>query len=249
MNPGRRFALGALVLLALASLAVNVFLAGQLRSRYESQLVQQVWPAGLPQTDVASGTATNATPVVLFLGDSRVAAWPLPESPNQRLINAGIPGATTAQLRLRLPALLSEHRPKAVIIEAGINDLKLLGLRPQWSATVVAQAADNMSNMVAQCRQQGCQVLVLETWPTGRPELLRRFVWDRAVADSVPALNERLRALALPTGGVRVVDLLKAAGVAPGEKDFRDALHFRPAVYDRLTPALEQELKKLSEND
>ena len=70
---------------------------------------------------------------VLVLGDSIAAAYGL--SPEQswvavlgplsgwQMINAGVSGDTSAQGRARLPALLEAHRPAAVIIELGGNDM------------------------------------------------------------------------------------------------------------------------------
>lgn len=71
--------------------------------------------------------------VVLVLGDSisagygmdRQQAWPtlLAERTGWRVVNGGVNGDTSAQGRARLPSLLDEHRPAAVIIELGGNDM------------------------------------------------------------------------------------------------------------------------------
>lgn len=70
--------------------------------------------------------------VVLVVGDSLVAgtgasrsdAWPevLARRTGWEVINAGVPGDTTAGARARLPELIVEHRPDAVIIAIGGND-------------------------------------------------------------------------------------------------------------------------------
>ncbi len=69
---------------------------------------------------------------VLVLGDSLVAgtgatpaqSWPtgLAQQTGWQVINAGIPGNTSADALARLPALLAEHRPDALIIAIGGND-------------------------------------------------------------------------------------------------------------------------------
>ena len=38
------------------------------------------------------------------------------------MVNAGVPGDTSAQALARLPALLAEHQPKLVIVSIGGND-------------------------------------------------------------------------------------------------------------------------------
>lgn len=70
--------------------------------------------------------------VVLVIGDSLVAgtgasrddAWPevLARRTGWDVINAGVPGDTTAGARLRLPDLMADYRPDAVIIAVGGND-------------------------------------------------------------------------------------------------------------------------------
>lgn len=71
--------------------------------------------------------------VVLVLGDSisaghglsREQSWVAGLVPltGWQLINGGVSGDTTQQGRARLPALLEEHQPAAVIIELGGNDM------------------------------------------------------------------------------------------------------------------------------
>lgn len=70
--------------------------------------------------------------VVLVIGDSLVAGtgasagedWParLTEATGWEVINAGVPGNTSADARRRFPELLDIHYPQAVIIAIGGND-------------------------------------------------------------------------------------------------------------------------------
>ena len=69
---------------------------------------------------------------VLVVGDSLVAGtgagrgegWPerLAELSGWEVINAGVPGHTSADARARLPQLLAEYAPDAVIVAIGGND-------------------------------------------------------------------------------------------------------------------------------
>ncbi|MBA4743453.1 MAG: arylesterase [Azoarcus sp.] len=82
--------------------------------------------------DVARFDPLPSDAVVLVIGDSLVAgtgarpheAWPerLAEATGWRVINAGVPGDTSADARRRLPELLDIHAPQAVIIAVGGND-------------------------------------------------------------------------------------------------------------------------------
>lgn len=76
--------------------------------------------------------ALPADATVLVVGDSLVAgtgatraqSWPamLAEATGWSVINAGVPGHTSADARGRLRGLLDQHHPDAVIIAIGGND-------------------------------------------------------------------------------------------------------------------------------
>jgi len=245
----RRWVAGLLLAGLFGSLFVNYILLQQLRSRYESQLIQQIWPAGTTRQPAASGDTNHLCPVVLLLGDSRISEWNPPMMTNYHVINAGIPGATTARLRLQAPELLEQFHPAIVVIQAGINDLKLIGLRPELASLLISEAATNLTELVEICSRQNCKVLLLETWPTSRPRLLRRFIWNQAVPDSIMKLNQQLRKLNAPARAIRVADIISEAGRNnQGVLPYRDAIHFRPDAYHLLNPILKEELKKLDLN-
>jgi acyl-CoA thioesterase-1 len=72
---------------------------------------------------------------------------------NAQVINASLSGETTSGGRSRLPALLSQHRPKVVILELGGNDA-LRGL-------ALTQTQDNLLTMTQAAKAAGAKVLIL----------------------------------------------------------------------------------------
>lgn len=61
---------------------------------------------------------------VVFLGDSITDSWKLAEYfPNQPYINRGISGQTTPQMLLRMQPDVVAHKPKAMLLLAGTNDI------------------------------------------------------------------------------------------------------------------------------
>ena len=227
----------------LVSLLINVILLSQLRAFYAERLLAQITPVGPPNTPRLAGETNHFATTVMLFGDSRLAVWNPAPPRGIRLVNAAIGGTTTAQLRLRLPALLDEFKPDFLVLQAGINDLKLLGLRPELEPVLIEQTKANLLAMIQEARRHQTKVLLLPVWPPGPPEWQRRLFWNPHVAEAVAGLNRELLAQ-INEPDTRVVDLLAAAGVKPGPADYRDALHFQPAVYDRLTPALWQCLEK-----
>ena len=133
----RTLALGAAALLGTA-------LAGCGRSQGKAQPV----PAG--STVLALGDS-----LTYGTGASAEASYPtvLAELTGWNVVNAGVPGDTSAQALARLPALLAEHRPKLVIVSIGGNDF--LRKLPE---------SDTRANVIAICKQAlsaGAQVLLV----------------------------------------------------------------------------------------
>jgi lysophospholipase L1-like esterase len=112
---------------------------------------------------VASAQPLAAGAVVLALGDSITqgtgaaaeAAYPsqLAQLTGWSMVNAGVPGDTSAQALARLPALLAEHRPALVIASIGGNDF--LRRLPE------ADTEAHLRRIVAVSRETGAQVLLV----------------------------------------------------------------------------------------
>lgn len=69
------------------------------------------------------------------------------------VINAGVPGETTAGGKNRLPGILDRHRPALMLLCLGANDM-LQGLDEKT-------AADNIRAMVLTARKQGIQIVIV----------------------------------------------------------------------------------------
>ena len=124
-----------------------------------------VWGAALPGCgrDKNAAHPVPAGATVLALGDSLTfgtgagaeTAYPavLAALTGWNMLNAGVPGDTSAQALARLPALLAEHRPQLVIVSIGGNDF--LRKLPE---------SDTRANVHAICKQSldaGAQVLLV----------------------------------------------------------------------------------------
>lgn len=229
----------------MVSVLANLFLLRQVRNLYASRLLSQIAPLGTPTLPVVTGEINHPTATVLLYGDSRMAAWEMSPLAGIRLVNAGINGATTSQLRLQLPALLSEFKPDVMVLQAGINDLKLVGIRPELKPALTMQAATNLLEICRECLTNRCQVILLKTWPTGPPEWARIPLWNRHVPEAVGELNAELIREGERHSNLHVVDLISESDHQPEPSDYQDALHFQPEFYVHLTPPLEHWIQKL----
>jgi lysophospholipase L1-like esterase len=196
---------------------------------------------------IASATATplvraepsSALPTLLLLGDSRMAEWGLPQLPGFRVVNAGFPGCTTSQIATQTRSLLNEIKPQVVVIQAGINDLKLLGVRRWARATVIDAALRNLLAIVEQSQRHGARVIVTSVWPVGPLTPIRRIFWSSEVESARRELNRRLETLCAERRNILVIDLL--APVAPVQRAalYRDTLHLKPQAYAQFTITLQ----------
>jgi len=64
---------------------------------------------------------------VVFFGDSRAYDWPAPSGlEGLEFVNRGIGNQTTAQVLGRFEAHIAPLHPQVVVLQVGINDLKLI---------------------------------------------------------------------------------------------------------------------------
>jgi len=111
--------------------------------------------------------AQGARPAILVVGDSLSAEYGIPRGSGwvallekrlaeqklaYQVVNASISGDTTSGGRSRLPALLTQHRPKVVVIALGGNDA-LRGLPLDMTQA-------NLTEMARAARAAGAKVLI-----------------------------------------------------------------------------------------
>jgi lysophospholipase L1-like esterase len=162
------------------------------------------------------------------------------------VIDAGFPGITSAQLAGGCDRILKDTHPKIVVVQVGINDLKLIGVRPQWREMIVGNCVSNVLSIVDQSKQSGARVIVTAIWPTGRPTLLRRFVWNDQVDAAVEETNSRLKSALARDANAVVVDIFREMTQGLSQEQrwdlYADTLHLKPIVYEQLTHLLARTL-------
>jgi lysophospholipase L1-like esterase len=178
---------------------------------------------------------------VLLLGDSRVAEWPsLPA--NFYTINAGIPSETTTQVLRRAPAIFESEKPDVVVIQAGINDLKAIGVSPADAVEIKTNCLRNLSELVALSRERRAKVILTLILPSGKIPLVRRLFWSEEVNRAVAEVNQQLSNLYGGQPGIAILDLGKVladrSSATSSLDAYRDALHLKPEAYQKLQMAL-----------
>ncbi|MBK9245978.1 MAG: arylesterase [Burkholderiales bacterium] len=172
--------------------------------------------------------AVAAGSTVLALGDSLTfgtgaaseAAYPLRLAglTGWRVVNAGVPGNTSAQARERLPSLLAEHTPRLVLLSIGGNDF--LRRVPE------EQTRANIAAMLDESRAAGAQPVLIAV---PRPALVAALLGSLDDHPLYEALADERRVPLFASGwsGVLSDPALKA-----------DRIHANAAGYERFAREL-----------
>jgi lysophospholipase L1-like esterase len=245
----RRILLTLLVLIVILACA-GTWLLMRVRENYAQALTTQGWPTNAPPAALRNLPSDNGTNVLLLMGDSRIAAWEAPVASGWNVFNGGVGGMTTAQLAFHCRAMLERAPPTVVVLQIGINDFKILGLRPALREAVVSASLRNITTIVKECRASGAHVVVTTIWPAGKVPLKRRVVWSSAIPAGVAEANEQLERQFAGQPGITITNVFATASQGMSEKEihgfYQDTLHLTPAAYARLSIVLTQTLSSLN---
>ncbi|MEB2400924.1 MAG: arylesterase [Alcaligenaceae bacterium] len=165
----------------------------------------------------------EARSAILVIGDSLSAEYGLrrdtgwvkliadrlrTEAPGYQILNSSISGDTTSGGRARLPAALSTHQPRVVIIELGSNDA-LRGL-------ALVATRDNLSAMIEQARSRNAEVLLVgmqipPNYGRAYTEQFQRLFSELAARHGVELVPFLLEGMAAN------MELFQADGIHPNE--------------------------------
>ncbi|MDB6016883.1 MAG: lipase/acylhydrolase, GDSL-like [Pedosphaera sp.] len=229
--PRRSLLARTFILVLIASLGLNIGLCYLARQFYARELLVRLQPEG-PSVVSHSGKTDGLR--VLFLGDSRAAQWPALPTNRFCTINAGVPGATTAQVRLRAEQVLLIEKPDVVVLQVGINDLKTIGVVPQVAGAIQEQCTANISEIIHLCRQHNAGVVLTLIIPSGKVSFPRRLVWSDKIETAVDDVNGKLARQFEQVAGVAVFEPGKF--ITPA--DYRDTLHVYPSAYQKCEAGL-----------
>lgn len=238
--PSRLIPLLILILcLALViSLFLNVYLFRQAKGYYQELNQARLDPLNLNEF-VDDLMTPSEQPTVMFLGDSRAAAWPNPPVTAFHYVNWGIGGQTSAQVWLRYDSHVRPQPPTLLIIQVGINDLKTIPLFPQNRQAIVDNTITNIEAIVAAATEQGSTVILTTIFPTGKVPLERQMFWSDDIAAAIQEVNQAIQAMS--TSNVIIFD---AYGLLVDDTNttqtafYQDTLHLNDAGYTHLNTAL-----------
>ncbi len=105
----------------------------------------------------------------------------------RKVVNAGVPGETSAQGLERLPEVLDEVKPRLLILCHGGNDF--------LQRLDEAAAAANVRAMIRMARAKGIGVVLLATPKPGLPPSIPAFYGEIAAAEGIPFEEAAVRSV------------------------------------------------------
>jgi lysophospholipase L1-like esterase len=234
--------IGLLSAAFVASVGLNIYLFQQAETYYRSLNRTQLDPFGLSL--YPTRPEPTHQPILVFYGDSRAEAWVPPNLPATTVINRGINMQTTAQVLGRFAQHVAPLKPRVIVIQVGINDLKTIALFPDQKARIVQNCKANIRQLVEQSLATGADVVLTTIFPLGALPLERRLFWSDQVAAAVNDVNRDMTSLS--SARVRIFDTGAILANADGQvfsHYSRDFLHLNPAGYTALNQTLGEVLK------
>ncbi len=187
---------GPWILLAglIASLAGLVWMGCLAHGLYATYALLRMDPLGI--SDRPPPAPGNYD--LLLIGDSLAAHWPIPDA---AALNLGIPSQTSAQVLHRSTLLDPGVQAATTLICVGGNDLKILRVNPDLSATVVSTALTNIRAILRQSRHRSAHVFIMTVPPMYTvPFYLKPFRFTQAMLSSLKTLNRGIRTVAAEEG-------------------------------------------------
>lgn len=236
----RRLGSVVLIVIAVGAIALNVILFGRARQYYTEVNAVRLDPVGLNSFAAETGSSRRSDkPLIVFFGDSRAAGWPAPNIGRFEFVNRGIEAQTSAQAVLRFDAHVTPLRPRIVIVQVGINDLKTIPLFPDYADAIIAACKTNIREIVTRSTSLGAQVIVTTIFPIGDFPLERKVFWSPAIATAIDEVNAYLRSLAAPNVFVFDAYAILSNNVQLRTEYAQDELHLNADGYAALNRELE----------
>jgi lysophospholipase L1-like esterase len=170
---------------------------------------------------------------VVFMGDSITDAWGRRYGkffPGKPYINRGIGGQTTPQMLIRFRPDVIAHKPKAVVILAGTNDIA-----GNTGPMSLEEIQGNITSMAELASANGIKVVLSSVMPVTdaiRPQTGRR------PPEKIVALNKWIKDYAAKTGAVYLdyhSAMVDDKGMLKTELTY-DGLHPNNAGYELIEP-------------
>ncbi|VEP11258.1 Lipolytic protein G-D-S-L family [Hyella patelloides LEGE 07179] len=236
-----------LLLLLLASLSANLILYQELKNTFINLYQTSLNPLGINKYKNQE-LPNNQVPKVVFFGDSRANGWRFPQNENFQFINRGISGQTSAQTLLRFEEHIAPLKPQIIVIQLGINDLRMLPSNSKTRSDIVNNCQQNIAQIIELSQRINATVILTTVFPLGSGNIPLKYrpFWASLseMEQSISEVNQYLNSFQNQVILFDAYALLNSED--PGKtKYYRDLLHINRQGYELLNQELNKILTKI----
>ena len=185
---------------------------------------------------------------IWMLGDSRIQMWnPELISEAGKAANLGIDGQTSEQSLLRLKSYIEIGTPEILVIEVGVNELKIIGVDKGLTSMILDNFYGNINAIIEICRNKDITLILANIFPVGKIEMTRRPVWNKAVNQAIKTVNDTLESYC-DDHEIFFFDaysLLSDDGETVNSEYQADFLHINKRAYEVLSKALVDQINHI----
>ena len=188
-----------------------------------------------------STSAPAATNSVMFYGDSRALSWPSPEGTGQAFVNRAIGNQTSVQILGRFDAHVTPHKPKTILIQVCVNDLKMIPLFPNRKEQIIEACKSNITAMLEKSHALGAQVILSTVFPLGDVSIARQALGttEPPIIDGISRINDFIKTQQSDNTVIfDSYELLLGENNKIDPQYSHDWLHLNKAGYEHLNQAL-----------
>jgi len=182
------------LLLAAAIVSFAIITAANYRDKYKALALLRNDPLENGSLGIGDPETVLKGADIWMIGDSRMARWNTEQLDlGLKILNLGIEGQTSSQVYYRFKNYLETYTPAMVIVEVGINDLKIIGLDKKMAGSIIENYYRNIEAMITLCKERDIKMILMNIFPEGKIDFLRRSIWNRHIEEAVSEVNDRLR--------------------------------------------------------
>lgn len=178
---------------------------------------------------------------IWMLGDSRIQMWDAKLiSESGSAANLGIDGQTSEQSLLRLKSYIEIDTPDMMVVEVGINELKIIGVDRGLTTLITDNFYSNINSIIEICQKNDITLILANVFPVGKIEMTRRLVWNKAVNETIKTVNDTLESYCddQEIFYFDAYSLLSDNGETVNTEYQEDFLHINKRGYEVLSKAL-----------
>ena len=244
----RMISLILILLLLLVTVVSDIAFLHIYKNNYKAYNLLKVDPLETGGLKAENLEATLSQSDIWMLGDSRVSRWDEELlKDNIEIANLGVEGQTSSQVYYRFKSYLETATPSLVILEVGINELKVIGLDKNLTSFITDQYYRNIESIIQICRNKKIRMVLINIFPVGKIELSRRLVWNKVVNETIIIANHKLKSYCddIEVYCFDAYSILSNNGETVKTEYQSDFLHINKSGYEALSHELKEQINKI----